>query len=140
MHLAGFVLSVQKWIYRVRILQIILGFLLLLASGSVDAMYSFPAVSGAPMPPGCVGSAGTYTCTGYTNIQDHVQFLDTGNVSITVNGSLNIGIYSIGSATQNANVSFQVNGLVTVKRRHGACDHQLWHLFHDTHRRALYPR
>ncbi len=114
MHLAGFVLSVQKWIYRVRILQIILGFLLLLASGSVDAMYSFPAVSGAPMPPGCVGSAGTYTCTGYTNIQDHVQFLDTGNVSITVNGSLNIGIYSIGSATQNANVSFQVNGLVTV--------------------------
>jgi len=114
MHLAGFVLSVQKWIYRVRILQIILGFLLLLASGSVDAMYSFPAAPSAPLPPGCSGSAGVYTCTGFINIQDQVQFLDIGNVAITVNGTLNIGAYRIGSAAQSANVTFYSNGPVTL--------------------------
>jgi cytoskeletal protein CcmA (bactofilin family) len=114
MHLAGLVLGFQKWIYRVRIIQLILGFLLLLASGSVDAMYSFPAVPGAPMPPGCTGSAGVYTCTGFMNIQDQVQFLDIGNVSITVNGTLNIGAYRIGSAAQSANVTFYSNGPVTL--------------------------
>jgi hypothetical protein len=114
MHLASLVLGFQKWIYRVRIIQIILGFLLLLASGSVDAMYSFPAVPGAPMPPGCTGSAGVYTCTGFMNIQDQVQFLDIGNVAITVNGSLNIGAYRIGSAAQSANVTFYSNGNVTL--------------------------
>jgi cytoskeletal protein CcmA (bactofilin family) len=114
MHLVGLVLSVLQWVCRVCTIPFILGFLLLLASGSVDAMYSFPAVPGAPMPPGCSGSAGAYTCTGFINIQDQVQFLDTGNVAVTVNGALNIGTYRIGSAAQSANVTFYSNGTVTL--------------------------
>ncbi len=114
MHLAGLVFSVKKWVYCVRTIQIVIGVLLLLASGYVEAMYSFPAAPSAPMPPGCSGSAGVYTCTGFINIQDQVQFLDIGNVSITVNGALNIGAYRIGSASQSANVTFYSNGTVTL--------------------------
>lgn len=114
MHLAGLVFSVKKWVYCVRTIQIVIGVLLLLASGYVEAMYSFPAAPSAPMPPGCSGSAGVYTCTGFINIQDQVQFLDIGNVSITVNGALNIGAYRIGSASQSANVTFYSNGAVTL--------------------------
>lgn len=114
MHLAGLVFSVKKWVYCVRTIQIVIGVLLLLASGYVEAMYSFPAAPSAPMPPGCSGSGGVYTCTGFINIQDQVQFLDIGNVSITVNGALNIGAYRIGSASQSANVTFYSNGTVTL--------------------------
>lgn len=103
----------KKWSSE-GLIQWLVGFLLLIASGTVGAMYSFPAVSGAPMPLGCAGSAGVYTCTGFINIQDQVQFLDSGNVSITVNGTLNIGAYRIGSAAQAANVTFYSNGSVTL--------------------------
>jgi hypothetical protein len=114
MPLKSNVLKCQHWFCSVSVIQWMLGLLLLIASGSVGAMYSFPAVTGAPMPLGCAGSAGVYTCTGLINIQDQVQFLDSGNVSITVNGTLNIGAYRIGSAAQAANVTFYSNGVVTL--------------------------
>ncbi|WP_232411072.1 DUF6701 domain-containing protein [Methylophilus sp. 5] len=114
MHLADGVLKVQQRVGSIRVVQCIVGFLLLIVSGSVAALYSFPAASGAPMPPGCIGSAGVYTCTGFINIQDQVQFLDNGNVSVTVNGALNVGAYRVGNATQLANVTFYNNGAVTL--------------------------
>jgi len=114
MYLADGVLKIQQRVGSIRVVQCIVGFLLLIVSGSLAAMYSFPAASGAPMPPGCVGSAGVYTCTGFINIQDQVQFLDNGNVSVTVNGALNVGAYRVGNATQLANVTFYNNGAVTL--------------------------
>lgn len=66
------------------------------------------------MPPGCVGASGVYTCTGFINIQDQVQFLDNGNVSVTVNGALTVGAYRVGNASQSANVTFYNNGAVTL--------------------------
>lgn len=114
MYVTGSALKNASWFYRVRFIQCLLGFLLLFMITPAYAMYSFPAVPGAPMPPGCSGSAGIYTCTGFINIQDQVQFLDIGNVSVTVNGVLNIGTYRIGSAAQSANVTFYSNGTVTL--------------------------
>lgn len=89
-------------------------FLLAFTSMAAQALYSFPAAPGAPMPPGCTGSAGIYTCSNSLNIQDHVQFLDTGNVTVTFNNLLTIGGFTIGSATQLANVTFVAKGLVTM--------------------------
>lgn len=114
MYVTGSPLKNASWFYCVRFIQCLLGFLLLLMSTPAYAMYSFPAVPSAPLPPGCMGSAGVYTCNGYINIQDHIQFLESGNVSITVNGTLNIGAYTLGNATQNANVTFLSNGLVMI--------------------------
>jgi hypothetical protein len=97
------------WIIRLSLLS-----LLALHSVNVHALYSFPAAPGAPMPTGCTGTAGVYVCTISLNIQDQVQFLDTGNVSITVNGALTIGGYTIGSPTQSASVTFIPKGIVTM--------------------------
>jgi hypothetical protein len=96
------------------IIRLILLSLLALYSMNVHALYSFPAAPGAPMPTGCTGTAGVYVCTTSLNIQDQVQFLDTGNVSITVNGALTIGGYTIGSPTQSASVTFIPKGIVTM--------------------------
>lgn len=101
--------SLAAWIIS-RILFACLAFSHLTA----QALYSFPAASGAPMPPGCSGSAGVYTCTNSLNIQEPVQFLDTGNVTITFNGLLTLGGYSIGSASQSANVTLVAKSVVTL--------------------------
>ncbi|MGP1716092.1 MAG: DUF6701 domain-containing protein [Methylophilus sp.] len=96
------------------IISLSLLFILVLTSMTAHALYSFPAAAGAPMPPGCTGSAGVYTCANNLNIQDHVQFLDAGNVTVTFNNFLTIGGFNIGSATQLANVTLVAKGLVTM--------------------------
>ena len=82
---------------------------LLLFAHQAFALYTFPGA----LPPGCTGAAGVYVCTAL-NLQDHVQFNDTGNVTITVNGDLTFGGYTFGSAADSANVTFKANGNVYI--------------------------
>jgi cytoskeletal protein CcmA (bactofilin family) len=96
------------------IISLSLFLLLAFTSMAAQALYSFPAAAGAPMPPGCTGSAGVYTCANSLNIQDQVQFLDTGNVTVTFNNLLTIGGFTLGSPTQAANVTLVTKGLLSM--------------------------
>jgi cytoskeletal protein CcmA (bactofilin family) len=82
---------------------------LLLFSSAVYADKTFPG----DLPPGCSGSGSAYSC-GSLTISEHYFFTGSGNVTVTVNGTLTINDYTIGQWNDNANVTFVVNGNVTI--------------------------
>ena len=93
-----------------RLIKVCISLLLFLFTNQAMAVYTFPG----NLPSGCTGSNGAYTC-GALNLQDNVQFNDTtSTVKITVNGTLNFGGYTFGSASQTPSVTFVANGNVTM--------------------------
>jgi Ca-dependent carbohydrate-binding module xylan-binding len=90
--------------------QYFIGIALFLCAFNANAAFTFPGT----LPAGCTNNGGgSYTC-GALTLNDHVIFNDTGDVTITVNGSLTINNYTIGSNTDAANTTFVVNGNVTI--------------------------
>lgn len=106
---------------------------------NAQADYSFPAVTGKPLPPGCSGSGGVYNCTSGLNNAGQPTTINnsTGRVIITVNGTTNfyegvtiqsnaypvtfylngavdMACYTIGSETAAANTTFFVTGNLTM--------------------------
>jgi len=98
----------KNLIYQKALLFFGIVFLLLFSSISY-ADKTFPG----NIPTNCSGSGSAYSC-GSLTISEHYFFTGSGNITVTVSGSLTINNYTIGQWNDNANVTFVVNGNVTI--------------------------
>jgi predicted acyltransferase (DUF342 family) len=84
--------------------------LFLLFFVNIAFAYTFPG----NLPPGCSQSGSNFTCSSPVTFDRNVSFTGSGNVTVTINNTLTIRTYTIGSASDNANVTFVVNGIVYI--------------------------